>query len=157
KEVVDALARLAAMADDVGLATLAGELREVRIPKVEEERFNLVVLGEVNHGKTTFVNRLLGADVLPVGITPTPAALAPVLWGESPGARVALRGGGQEQIDPGQIAGWVTERPERVEFVELAWPAEIVRDRVTLVDTPGVNDISEQRAEITYGYVPRAD
>jgi len=44
-----------------------------------------------------------------------------------------------------------------VQFVELAWPAEIVRDRVTLVDTPGVNDISEQRAEITYGYVPRAD
>jgi Dynamin family len=26
-----------------------------------------------------------------------------------------------------------------------------------LVDTPGVNDLNEQRAEITYGYVPRAD
>jgi hypothetical protein len=28
---------------------------------------------------------------------------------------------------------------------------------VTIVDTPGVNDINEQRAEITYGYLPRAD
>ena len=27
----------------------------------------------------------------------------------------------------------------------------------TLVDTPGVNDLNEQRADITYGYVPRAD
>ena len=26
-----------------------------------------------------------------------------------------------------------------------------------LVDTPGVNDLNEQRAEVTYGYVPRAD
>jgi len=29
--------------------------------------------------------------------------------------------------------------------------------RSQLVDTPGVNDINEQRADITYGYVPRAD
>ena len=28
---------------------------------------------------------------------------------------------------------------------------------MTLVDTPGVNDINEARAEITYNYVPRAD
>jgi predicted GTPase len=41
--------------------------------------------------------------------------------------------------------------------VELEYPAEILRDRVTLVDTPGVNDLNLQRAEITYGYVPRAD
>ena len=28
---------------------------------------------------------------------------------------------------------------------------------MTLVDTPGVNDINEGRAEITYNYIPRAD
>ena len=31
------------------------------------------------------------------------------------------------------------------------------QNRLTIVDTPGVNDINEQRAEITYGYLPRAD
>ncbi|HMG23680.1 MAG TPA: dynamin family protein, partial [Kofleriaceae bacterium] len=30
-------------------------------------------------------------------------------------------------------------------------------NNVVLVDTPGVNDLNEQRAEVTYGYVPRAD
>ena len=44
-----------------------------------------------------------------------------------------------------------------VKYVEVGWPAEILKDKVTLVDTPGVNDINEQRAEITYGYIPRAD
>jgi len=29
--------------------------------------------------------------------------------------------------------------------------------QMVLVDTPGVNDLNEQRAEVTYGYVPRAD
>jgi predicted GTPase len=36
-------------------------------------------------------------------------------------------------------------------------PRRSCSDRVTLVDTPGVNDLNLQRAEITYGYVPRAD
>lgn len=32
--------------------------------KLAEERFNVVVVGEVKRGKTTFVNALLGAEVL---------------------------------------------------------------------------------------------
>ncbi|HEY3358001.1 MAG TPA: dynamin family protein, partial [Polyangia bacterium] len=41
--------------------------------------------------------------------------------------------------------------------VELEVPAPLLESRVTLVDTPGVNDLDRQRAEITYGYLPRAD
>jgi hypothetical protein len=33
----------------------------------------------------------------------------------------------------------------------------LLENQLTIVDTPGVNDINEQRAEITYGYLPRAD
>ena len=36
-------------------------------------------------------------------------------------------------------------------------PSAVLEHQLTIVDTPGVNDINEQRAEITYGYVPRAD
>ena len=157
-DVVKTLGELGGLAEKVGLATLSRELREVTIPKVEQERFNLVVLGEFNHGKTTFVNRLLGKEVLPVGITPTTAALTHVIYGAKPAARVVLEGGGEEKLDPAKLGDWITGgNAPRAKYVELAWPAEILKDRVTLVDTPGVNDISEQRAEITYGYVPRAD
>jgi hypothetical protein len=41
--------------------------------------------------------------------------------------------------------------------VEIEHPAPFLREQITVVDTPGVNDINEQRADITYGYVPRAD
>jgi signal recognition particle receptor subunit beta len=133
----------------------------------------LVVLGEFNHGKTTFVNALLGGPVLPTGITPTTAVIHEVRHGEA-----ARDGGASGRRPPG---GWASstrcalfgrarvpsraQRPRRrqridpddVLRVELEYPAEILRDRVTLVDTPGVNDLNLQRAEITYGYVPRAD
>ena len=39
----------------------------------------------------------------------------------------------------------------------MADPAALLENQLTIVDTPGVNDINEQRAEITYGYMPRAD
>ena len=49
------------------MTTLANDLVGTRIPKLEEERFALVVLGEFNHGKSTFVNALCGAAILPGG------------------------------------------------------------------------------------------
>jgi hypothetical protein len=63
-------------------------------------------------------------------------------------------------IDPGRLADYVTldgPHSEGTRYVELCYPAAILRDKVTLVDTPGVNDINEARAEITYSYIPRAD
>jgi ribosome biogenesis GTPase A len=151
---------LAEVAGDVGLKTLRADLVETRIPKLEDERFHLVILGEFNHGKSTFVNALLGADVLPTGITPTTAAINHVVWAEAPRARAVLAAGGEVALDPAALGDWVTvesQHAAEVRFVEVGYPASILEDKVTLVDTPGVNDLNEQRAEITYEYVPRAD
>ena len=73
REIISRFRQLAEVAEQVGMVTLARDIRTTRIPKLESERFHLVVLGEFNHGKSTFVNALLGQDVLPVGITPTTA------------------------------------------------------------------------------------
>jgi GTPase Era involved in 16S rRNA processing len=160
REIVARYQQLADVADAVGMVTLARDLRAARIPKLEAERFHLVVLGEFNHGKSTFVNALLGADILPTGITPTTASINHVVWADRPGARVMMAAGESKEIDPGQLKEWVTvagNRASEVAYVELGYPSELLRNQVVLVDTPGVNDLNEQRAEVTYGYVPRAD
>ncbi len=46
---------------------------------------------------------------------------------------------------------------EDVDYLEIGYPAPLLRERILLVDTPGVNDLSLQRADITYSYIPRAD
>ena len=155
-----ALVDCAAVADDVGLTTLSDDLRTVRIPKLDEEQFHLVVLGEFNHGKSTFVNALLGEQILPAGITPTTATINHLVWSDVPRARAFLDDGTTVEVDPKALADFVTiegSRTAHVRHVEVGWPADILKDRLTLVDTPGVNDINEQRAEITYGYIPKAD
>ncbi len=160
REIIARFQQLADVAEAVGMTTLARDIRNTRIPKLEAERFHLVVLGEFNHGKSTFVNALLGQDVLPTGITPTTASINHVVYADTPRAHVKLLSGGDTQIDPSQLKDWVTVaggHADDVAFVELGFPSDLLKNNVVLVDTPGVNDLNEQRAEVTYGYVPRAD
>ena len=160
REIIARFQQLAEVAEGVGMVTLARDIRNTRIPKLEAERFHLVVLGEFNHGKSTFVNALLGQDVLPTGITPTTASINHVVHADTPRAHVKLLSGEQTPIDPSQLKEWVTVTGGRagdVAFVELGYPSDMLKNNVVLVDTPGVNDLNEQRAEVTYGYVPRAD
>jgi ribosome biogenesis GTPase A len=159
-EIISRFEQLANVAESVGMITLARDIRTTRIPKLESERFHLVVLGEFNHGKSTFVNALLGQDVLPTGITPTTASINHVVYADQPQARIVLKTGESRNIDPSQLKEWVTVvggHAEEVAFVELGYPSEMLKNQVVLVDTPGVNDLNEARAEVTYGYVPRAD
>jgi GTPase Era involved in 16S rRNA processing len=173
REVFERLAEAAATA---GLDSTAQDIRQVRIPKLDQGRFSLVVLGEFNHGKSTFINALLslsdpwgtgtsqpaGAPFLPVGITPTTAVLALLSHGDPAKAQAVFEDGRRQNVDPGKLADWLTvagaqATSESLSHVEIQHPAPFLRESITVVDTPGVNDINQQRAEITYGYVPRAD
>ncbi len=159
-DLIASLRESSVLAREIGMDTLANDLEQTRIPKLEEERFALVVLGEFNHGKSTFVNALCGAPILPAGITPTTAIINHLNWSETPSATAHLTDGTSKSFDVKSLGDFVTiegRETSQVKFVEVGWPAEILRDKVTLVDTPGVNDINEQRAEVTYGYIPRAD
>lgn len=159
-DVLAALREVAELADDAGSMTLAERLRGDRIPRLEAERFHLVVLGEFNHGKTTFVNALLGAPVLPTGVTPTTAVIHHVVHGERPSAQAVALDGAVSTVPVEQVADFVVggkAAAADTKYLEIEYPSPIVEDGVVLVDTPGVNDLNLSRAEITYSYLPRAD
>jgi GTPase SAR1 family protein len=160
REVLSALREVCSLADEAGSETMSGTLRDDRIPRLEEERFHLVVLGEFNHGKTTFVNALLGESVLPMGVTPTTAVIHHIEHGASVKA-VAVTGTGEEKPIPMStlheyVVGGAAQH-DQVRYLELSYPSPLLAEGVVLVDTPGVNDLNHQRAEITYGYIPRSD
>jgi len=98
-----------------------------------DELFLLVVVGEYNSGKSTFINALLGDEVFAMGDLPTTRAISILRYGEA---------GPAESID---------------EHVQLYhYPLEVLRD-LDIVDTPGTNSIERMEEEITRGFVPRAD
>ncbi len=169
-KVLELLRDVAILSEDAGARTLAKKLRDDRIPRLEEERFHLVVLGEFNHGKTTFVNALLGASVLPTGVTPTTAMIHQVVHGPAPEAKVVFESSTPKTIALDALASYAVGGADvgdadAIRYVEVQYPSPLLAlgaaegggGGVVLVDTPGVNDLNSTRAEITYSYVPKAD
>jgi ribosome biogenesis GTPase A/uncharacterized coiled-coil protein SlyX len=173
-DVIGALRDLMNLAERVGAKSLGAHLATDLVKKLEADRFHLVVVGEFNHGKSTFVNALLGKHVLPTGVTPTTAVIHHLEYSEEPRAEVvyasdkrtplpfeqvrAFSVGGEKA--PHHSVGEIQHAPassDEVKHIEVGYPAELLRDRIVLVDTPGVNDLSLQRADITYSYIPRSD
>ncbi|MCC6217236.1 MAG: dynamin family protein [Polyangiaceae bacterium] len=160
REVVESLDAVVRLAREIGARALASRVEADVARKLESERFHLVVVGEFNHGKSTLVNALLGRPALPVGVTPTTAAIHHVEWAAEPRARVVLASGEVREVPFSELGRWSASggaEAEAVRHVEVGVPSELLRDRIVLVDTPGVNDLSSIRAEITYEYVPRSD
>lgn len=100
-----------------------------------DESFLLVVVGEFNAGKSSFVNALLQNNVLPEGVTPTTDRIYMLVHGEEAG-----------QLEP-------TSDP----FVSRMTHPLPSLEGVALVDTPGTNAIIQQHQALTEGFLPRAD
>ncbi len=159
-EVVGVLRGLGDVASALGTKSLRERVDRELVRKLEEDRFHLVVVGEFNHGKTSFVNALLGHHALPVGVTPTTAAIHHIHWAERPEAVVVKTNGDRRPIafeEAKRFAVGGGEATDDVDHLEIGYPAPLLKERILLVDTPGVNDLSLQRADITYSYIPRAD
>ncbi len=160
EQVADLLTELGEIADRSGLQSLKKEVFEERLPMLTQEQITLVVLGEFNHGKSTIVNALLNEEVLPMGITPTTAVITHLVYGQKRKISVKPVFGEKYEIELSELEDVIRhaeDEKDEPEFVEISHPNAFLNQSLTLVDTPGVNDISRQKVEITYGYVPRAD
>ncbi len=128
------LGRLARALEGFGPDVQAADLQ--RFKEATEQLaglFLLVIAGEFNSGKSSFINALLGERVLPEGVTPTTD-------------RINLLRHGPE----------ITERPLEAYLLERTHPAELLRE-LNVVDTPGTNAVIRRHEELTRDFVPRAD
>ncbi len=128
-----ALARLQAWlarfdADRADQDALAASVRQL------DELFLLVIVGEFNSGKSTFINALVGQAVLEEGVTPTTTEVQFLTYGAG--------------------AVTISRSPAGVRTVGV--PIDWLRD-VHIVDTPGTNAIFREHEAITTDFVPRAD
>ncbi len=160
REVTAALGELGELASALGAKSLSERIARDLVKKLSEDRFHLVVVGEFNHGKSSFVNALLGREALAVGVTPTTATIHHLRYAEQPEATLVYSDGTRESLPFEEVKTYAAGGGKdlaRIDFIELGYPAPILKERILLVDTPGVNDLSHQRADITYSYIPRAD
>jgi len=120
--------------------------RAVRLlERLDEGQFLVAVVGEFKRGKSTLVNALLGAEVVPSGVLPLTAVPTEIRYGE-PAITVTFQNGDTRRIDTSRLAEYVTEaaNPENlrgVTRVEVARLSPLLAHGVVLVDTPGIGSV----------------
>jgi ribosome biogenesis GTPase A len=97
------------------------------------EPLYLVVAGEYNSGKSSFVNALCGKRILRDGPTPSTNKITLLTYGDEVSS---------EEVDDHQC--------------RMTYPLEALKD-LTIVDTPGTNSIIAEHQLITEGFIHRAE
>ena len=131
------------------------------------QRINVVFVGIWSSGKSTLINSILDEQRLPMDITVESATIASVEYGEGEQMRVVYsKEGGQETFPQTRdnLRDYLSAKSKRagkleddVERVVLYAPNPLLKEGAVLVDTPGVEDLNQVRADVTYQYIPRAD
>ena len=88
---------------------------------------NIAIIGRFKAGKSSFLNHLLGTNLLPVGVTPVTSVVTEVEWGEVERVRVEFQNGVKICVDADSLPTFVAEaeNPEnakRVKTVRIETP-----------------------------------
>jgi GTP-binding protein EngB required for normal cell division len=157
-ESLDVLRNIAEDRSVSGIDTSASATLE----RLRENAFNLVVFGEFKRGKSTFINSLLGKDILPSAVVPLTSVVTIVMYGEEEKAIIHFQDGHNETVSVTDLPEFITESEnpkniKRVSLVEVLEPAELLRDGVRLIDTPGVGSVYQHNTETAREFLPNAD
>lgn len=132
------------------------------VSDIENDFFTVVVLGEFKRGKSTLINALLGKEILPVNVLPETATINALTYSDELKVYVKMNDGTEREGEstPEYLQQFSAQSKcediHNIKYIKIGYPAEFLKDRLIIVDTPGVSDIDEQRVEVTYKFIPKA-
>ncbi|MCF6158778.1 MAG: hypothetical protein E3K32_09440 [wastewater metagenome] len=130
-EVVNLLNNSKNFFERIGASAIEKKVAEMQSQL--EEPFYLLIAGEYNSGKSSFINALCGERVLTDGPTPTTNRITLLTYGDN----VEVK-----EVDD--------------HLCRATYPMEPLKD-ITLVDTPGTNSIILEHSTLTESFVHRAE
>ncbi|MEO1816795.1 MAG: dynamin family protein [Acetobacterium sp.] len=129
--------------------------------KIANRELVISVIGQFKRGKTSFINGVLEAAVLPVGIIPVTSVATRIQYGNEL-AEVHFKSGESQTVALEQLVGYIAEQQnpnnqKGVYFVNLFLPDDFLKDGITLVDTPGVGSIHQNNTDEAYACMKDSD
>jgi GTPase SAR1 family protein len=152
-----------------GQLGLEREIEDITVASknLKQGVFRLLVLGDMKRGKSTFLNALIGENLLPSDVNPCTALLTILKYGPEKKVTVHFNDGKPpEQIDFKDFKQRYTIAPEEAKQLEqkqqqafpdvthavVEYPLPLLEKGVEIVDSPGLND-TEARNELSLGYI----
>ncbi len=171
---------LSKIADTINQAELAGDnssgklsltrdIEDITVASKNLSRgvFRLLVLGDMKRGKSTFLNALIGENLLPSDVNPCTAVLTILRYGAEKKVTIHFNDGKSPQqldfqsfkykytIDPAEAKKLEQEQKPAfpdVDYAVVEYPLTLLEKGIEIVDSPGLND-TEARNELSLGYV----
>jgi GTP-binding protein EngB required for normal cell division len=137
-------------------------LLDTTVRRLEHPQFEVAVFGRVSSGKSSLLNHIAGADVLPVGVTPVTAVLTRLARGGTPAAVVSFAEASPQAVPLSRLGDYASEEgnpgnSRHVTDVLVRLPSPRLLDGVVFVDTPGVGSLARAGSAETFAYLPRCD
>ncbi|WP_107697612.1 dynamin family protein [Campylobacter concisus] len=101
----------------------------------------IAVIGQFSSGKSTFLNALLGQDILPSGLTPVTAKAVRLKFAKIPLLSVKFINGSESLLASSDLAE-LNKLGEQVSGMTLYAPSEILKE-INFIDTPGLNSLRD--------------
>ena len=144
----------------------AAEL-ELLKERMQDDVFRIAVVGEFSSGKSTFINALLGRDVLSHASKETTAVLTQVVNVASDDPRVGTglvrhKDGTEQEIRTDELREYTTTVSERhavaqeIASVDIYTPLLHAERPLMLIDTPGLNGVASGHLDQTIRVVQEA-
>ncbi|WP_099069920.1 dynamin family protein [Nostoc linckia] len=133
---------------------IKNELINDILQRIEVDAFSLAVVGEFNRGKSTFINALIGHDILPSDILATTATLSRITHKSTPGAKISFKDGREQEIAFHELTDYITKITSKSETTAaklkeatIYYPVPFCqKNNVEIIDTPGLCDDANMTA-----------
>jgi hypothetical protein len=143
--------------ESVAVAELANRL--------DAQTVNVVFVGIWSAGKSTLINAILGERRLPMDINVESASIARIVRGDGDQMTISFSDDRPDATlpqSPDHIREFMSAKSSRaveseVREVALTTTNRLCAEGAVLIDTPGVEDLNQVRADVTYRFVPQAD
>ncbi len=120
---------------------------------------DVAILGQFKAGKSSFINSLIGRDVLPVGAIPVTTAITRLQYGDRERAVVRHFDGSVTPVSLDEIADFTSEAKnpgnrKNVNLVDIELPSLAAYASLRLVDTPGLGSVFKYHKSTSENWLP---
>ncbi|OPY76269.1 MAG: Bacterial dynamin-like protein [Syntrophorhabdus sp. PtaU1.Bin153] len=125
----------------------------------ESPDIDIAILGQFKAGKSSFINNLIGRDVLPVGVIPVTTVITRLHYGPREKAVITYFDGKTSQIELEAVDEYISElknqaNKKNVEVVDIELPSLEAYRGLRFVDTPGLGSVFKYNTEISEDWLP---
>jgi len=126
----------------------------------ENPIIDVAILGQFKAGKSSFINSLIGKDILPIGVIPVTTVITRLRYGPEEKAIITYIDGKTSEIALDNVDEYISElknqaNKKNVEVVDIELPSLEAYNGLRFVDTPGLGSVFRYNTEMSEDWLPK--